>query len=60
MATRMKVLGIKAAVVGGRVRDLRELQATELPVCLANLVRWLILIYVLDLGSRNVDCWDGR
>jgi regulator of RNase E activity RraA len=32
MATRMKVLGIKAAVVGGRVRDLRELQATELPV----------------------------
>lgn len=35
MATRMKVLGIKAAVVGGRVRDLRELQATELPVSLA-------------------------
>lgn len=33
MATRMKVLAIKAAVVGGRVRDLRELQATELPVC---------------------------
>lgn len=32
MATRMKVLGIRAAVVGGRVRDLRELQATELPV----------------------------
>ncbi|KAJ5156651.1 hypothetical protein N7492_009454 [Penicillium capsulatum] len=32
MATRMKVLGIKAAVVNGRVRDLRELQATELPV----------------------------
>lgn len=32
MATRMKVLGIKAAVVGGRVRDLRELQATKLPV----------------------------
>lgn len=32
MATRMKVLGIKAAVVGGRVRDLRELQATGLPV----------------------------
>ncbi|KAJ5679267.1 hypothetical protein N7462_007511 [Penicillium macrosclerotiorum] len=32
MATRMKALGIKAAVVGGRVRDLRELQATELPI----------------------------
>lgn len=32
MATRMKVLGIKAAVVGGRVRDLRELQGLELPV----------------------------
>ncbi|KAJ5101672.1 hypothetical protein NUU61_003894 [Penicillium alfredii] len=32
MATRMKVLGIKAAVVGGRVRDLRELRATRLPI----------------------------
>ncbi|KAJ5665848.1 uncharacterized protein N7477_008296 [Penicillium maclennaniae] len=32
MATRMKVLGIKAAIVGGRVRDLRELQATGLPI----------------------------
>ncbi|KAJ5595261.1 uncharacterized protein N7459_001469 [Penicillium hispanicum] len=32
MATRMKVLGVKAAVVGGRVRDLRELQGLELPV----------------------------
>jgi regulator of RNase E activity RraA len=33
MATRMKVLGIRAAVVNGRVRDLRELVETELPVC---------------------------
>ncbi|KAJ5545055.1 hypothetical protein N7535_006557 [Penicillium sp. DV-2018c] len=32
MATRMKALGIKATVVGGRVRDLRELQATGLPI----------------------------
>ncbi|KAJ6028123.1 hypothetical protein N7540_003699 [Penicillium herquei] len=32
MATRMKYLGIKAAVVGGRIRDLRELQGTELPI----------------------------
>ena len=32
MATRMSVLGVKAAVIGGRVRDLRELQATGLPV----------------------------
>ncbi|KAJ5267537.1 hypothetical protein N7478_010345 [Penicillium angulare] len=32
MATRMSYLGIKAAVVGGRVRDLRELQGTELPI----------------------------
>ncbi|KAJ5928613.1 hypothetical protein N7466_007569 [Penicillium verhagenii] len=32
MATRMKFLGIKAAVVGGRVRDLRELQETGLPI----------------------------
>ncbi|KAJ5823178.1 hypothetical protein N7447_005518 [Penicillium robsamsonii] len=32
MATRMKAFGIKATVVGGRVRDLRELQATGLPI----------------------------
>ncbi|KAJ5899653.1 hypothetical protein N7495_004397 [Penicillium taxi] len=32
MATRMKVLGIKATVVSGRVRDLRELQAAGLPI----------------------------
>ena len=34
MATRMKALGIKATVVGGRIRDLKELKATGLPVCL--------------------------
>lgn len=33
MATRMKVLGIRATVVNGRVRDLRELMETKLPVC---------------------------
>jgi regulator of RNase E activity RraA len=33
MATRMKAVGIKGTVVGGRVRDLRELRATGLPVC---------------------------
>lgn len=32
MATRMKAVGIKATVVGGRVRDLKELKATGLPV----------------------------
>ncbi|CAI7663482.1 unnamed protein product [Penicillium viridicatum] len=32
MATRMKALGIKATVVGGRVRDLKELKATGLPI----------------------------
>ncbi|CAL5875111.1 uncharacterized protein PFLUO_LOCUS9415 [Penicillium psychrofluorescens] len=32
MATRMKFLGIKAAVIGGRVRDLKELSGTGLPV----------------------------
>ncbi|KAJ5225659.1 hypothetical protein N7468_006884 [Penicillium chermesinum] len=32
MAARMKVLGIKATVVSGRVRDVRELQATGLPI----------------------------
>jgi regulator of RNase E activity RraA len=38
MATRMKVLGIRAAVVNGRVRDLRELLETELPVCVFTLL----------------------
>lgn len=32
MALRMKVLGVKAAVVNGRIRDLAEQQETELPV----------------------------
>ncbi|KAJ5221578.1 uncharacterized protein N7469_010465 [Penicillium citrinum] len=32
MATRMKALGLKGAVIGGRIRDLRELQATGLPI----------------------------
>ena len=32
MATRMKVLGISGVVVNGRVRDLRELHETGLPV----------------------------
>ncbi|KAJ5671644.1 hypothetical protein N7507_000771 [Penicillium longicatenatum] len=32
MATRMRALSIKAAVVSGRVRDLRELQGTGLPI----------------------------
>lgn len=32
MAARMKFLGIKATVVSGRVRDVRELQASGLPV----------------------------
>lgn len=33
MALRMKVLGVKGIIVAGRVRDLVELQSTELPVC---------------------------
>ncbi|KAK2768424.1 hypothetical protein FQN54_000279 [Arachnomyces sp. PD_36] len=32
MALRMKVLGVKAAVVNGRVRDLDELQDSKLPI----------------------------
>lgn len=32
MAARMKVRGVKACVVGGRVRDLAELKASGLPV----------------------------
>jgi regulator of RNase E activity RraA len=32
MALRMKVLGVKATVVNGRVRDLDELEGSQLPV----------------------------
>ncbi|KAJ3488956.1 hypothetical protein NLG97_g6096 [Lecanicillium saksenae] len=32
MALRMKVLGVKGIIVAGRVRDLVELESTELPV----------------------------
>jgi regulator of RNase E activity RraA len=32
MATRMKVRGVEACVVGGRVRDLTELRKSGLPV----------------------------
>jgi regulator of RNase E activity RraA len=32
MARRMKVRGVSACVVGGRVRDVAELRATSLPV----------------------------
>lgn len=35
MAVRMKYLGVKAALVNGRVRDLGELRESELPVCLS-------------------------
>jgi regulator of RNase E activity RraA len=34
MAARMKCLGVKAAVVSGRVRDLAELHESGLPVCI--------------------------
>lgn len=32
MAVRMKVLGVKAALVNGRVRDLEEVRGVDLPV----------------------------
>ena len=32
MAARMKVLGVKAVIVNGRVRDLAELRRSQLPV----------------------------
>jgi len=50
MATRMKVLGIKAAVVGGRVRDLRELQATKLPVGVLTLYSGIMTDYASRSG----------
>jgi regulator of RNase E activity RraA len=64
MATRMKVLGIRAAVVNGRVRDLRELVETELPVCLSLLFCflvgylgscWRLILEGIDLGEGDVD-----
>ena len=33
MSARMKVLGVKAVIVNGRVRDLAELSSSQLPVC---------------------------
>lgn len=36
MAVRMAHLGIKGAVVNGRVRDLGELRESKLPVCRSN------------------------
>lgn len=71
MALRMKVLGVKAAVVNGRVRDLDELQASKLPVCswIPPGIRPLLRLGILnlwqtflnaagfsDLGSRNIRC----
>lgn len=41
MATRMKVLGISGVVVNGRVRDLRELHETGLPVRQYSFLYWL-------------------
>lgn len=32
MAVRMKALGVKAALVSGRVRDLEEIRGVDLPV----------------------------
>lgn len=33
MAQRMKVRGVAACIVGGRVRDMAELKESQLPVC---------------------------
>ena len=41
MGTRMKVRGVKACLVGGRVRDLAELRSSGLPVSLVPLSRCL-------------------
>lgn len=50
MALRMKALGVKAAVVNGRMRDLEELQETGLPVSRekAFLSTSPFLYYILD------------
>ena len=42
MATRMKVLGIQGVVVNGRVRDLRELHETGLPVRHCSFFLWMV------------------
>lgn len=33
MAARMSYLGVKGVIVNGRVRDIRELRESNLPVC---------------------------
>lgn len=41
MATKMKVNGVLACVVGGRVRDIEELKASGLPVSInSDLLSW--------------------
>jgi regulator of RNase E activity RraA len=44
MAARMKYLGVKGALVNGRVRDLSEIRECQLPVSIHGL---LFLFFIL-------------
>lgn len=60
MALRMKMLGLKGIIVAGRVRDLVELQSTELPVRRRSCSKVKSLCIhtnnVTDMGARHIDC----
>lgn len=55
MALRMKVLGVKGIVVAGRVRDLVELQNTELPV--SSVSYTTLLEYYSSLSGFPFPFW---
>lgn len=46
MAVRMKTLGVQGAVVNGRVRDLAEINACQLPVCRGSLLSDVQKVFV--------------
>lgn len=58
MASRMKIRGLKACVVSGRVRDLAELKESGLPVCIeSSLLPYLLFdesIYCLLIVSMEL------
>jgi hypothetical protein len=64
MAQRMKMRGVAGCVVGGRVRDMAELEASQLAVCLPVLQNLQCRLEEADSGAdlrpRQIDRWHQR
>jgi hypothetical protein len=60
MATRMKALGARGVIVNGRVRDLAELKATGLQVCLFLAGSGGLRDIYNTIALNVVDCRFGR